>query len=107
MTTIEFTKKKDFKKIKYSLTATGHAGYAQVGQDIVCSAISILLFTLANALDDFGAADLKVSLEPGESEISCTATWADEEIHSFFKFVMEGLELLEEQYPDHVEILEE
>ena len=107
MTTLEFQKKKDSKKITYRLSASGHAGYAEVGKDIVCSAISILLFTLASALDDFGADHLKVELEPGDSTISCTASYGDVEIDSFFKFVLEGLELLEEQYPDYVEILEE
>lgn len=107
MTTIEYNKQKDYKKISYKLTASGHAGYAPEGYDIVCGAISILLFTLANALDDFGADNLKVDLEPGDTTISCTASYGDIEIDSFFKFAMEGLELLEEQYPDYVEILEE
>ena len=52
MITVEYQKEKENRHVKYSLSLDGHAGYAPVGQDIVCSAVSILLFTLANALSD-------------------------------------------------------
>ena len=32
------------------LTVSGHAGYAEAGQDIVCAAVSILTTTCVNAL---------------------------------------------------------
>lgn len=107
MITVEYQKEKANRHVKYSLSLDGHAGYAPVGQDIVCSAVSILLFTLANALSDSGAEDLEVSLEPGDSYIGCTASYADIEIDTLFKFAVIGLELLEEQYPENVEILSE
>lgn len=107
MITIEYQKEKESRHVKYNLSLEGHAGYAPVGQDIVCSAVSILLFTLANALSDSGVEDLDVSLEPGDSHISCTATYADIEIDTLFRFTVIGLELLEEQYPENVEFLAE
>ena len=33
------------------LEASGHAGYAPAGQDIVCAAVSVLAQTLANKVD--------------------------------------------------------
>ena len=36
------------------LTAQGHAGYAPAGQDIVCAAVSSVLYTLAGLLDANG-----------------------------------------------------
>ncbi|MGI6070016.1 MAG: ribosomal-processing cysteine protease Prp [Blautia sp.] len=33
--------------------SSGHAGYAQEGQDIVCAAVSALVITTANALDAY------------------------------------------------------
>ena len=35
----------------YSLAASGHAGYAPAGQDIVCAAVSVLAQTLANKVE--------------------------------------------------------
>ena len=35
-----------------AIYANGHAGYDDPGRDIICSAVSTLLFTSANALED-------------------------------------------------------
>ena len=35
-----------------SIQATGHSGYAEQGEDIVCSAVSVLMETLANGLTE-------------------------------------------------------
>ena len=35
-----------------AIYANGHAGYADPGQDIICSGVSTLLFTAASALED-------------------------------------------------------
>ncbi len=107
MITIEYSKEKRSRTIQYSLSAEGHAGYAPEGQDIICAAVSTLFCTLANALSDSGASELDVCLEPGNSGICCEAAYSDFEIEAMFRFAMIGLEMLEEQYPDYVEILEE
>ncbi len=106
MTTISLKKEMVGRSFHYELSATGHAGYAPVGQDIVCSAVSILFFTLANALSDSGVGELDVKLDPGDSTITCICSCNDIEVESLFKFAMVGLELLEEQYPDNVEIFD-
>ena len=93
------------KNREYKLRIDGHADYAPEGQDIVCSAVSVLAQTLANALSDTGAYGLKVEMEPGHVYIRCTALMDDMEIYILFRFAMIGLEMLEEQYPDHVNII--
>lgn len=35
-----------------ALYVNGHAGFAESGKDIICSGVSTLLFTAANALED-------------------------------------------------------
>ena len=35
-----------------AIYANGHAGYGNPGEDIICSGVSTLLFTAANALED-------------------------------------------------------
>ena len=38
------------------VTVCGHAGHAPAGQDIVCAAVSALVYALAGSLEDCGAA---------------------------------------------------
>ena len=51
MTKITITKSSDdnFKKIECS----GHAGYADRGEDIVCAAVSVLTINLLNSIEKF------------------------------------------------------
>ena len=102
-----YVKHKNFLTLKYKeyvLRIDGHAGYAPEGQDIVCSAISILATTLANALSDSCAYDLKTEIDSGHVYIKCRALINDFEISTLFKFAMIGFEMLEEQYPDNISI---
>lgn len=36
-----------------AIFCTGHAGYAEAGEDIVCSAVSFLLINTANSIEKF------------------------------------------------------
>ncbi|WP_024864776.1 ribosomal-processing cysteine protease Prp [Butyrivibrio sp. FCS014] len=51
MTTITITKSSDdnFKKVECS----GHAGFADSGEDIVCAAVSVLTINLLNSIEKF------------------------------------------------------
>ena len=44
----------------------GHAGYAQSGQDIVCSAVSVLALNTVNAIEEF--TEDRFSVEADEEE---------------------------------------
>ena len=44
----------------------GHAGYAESGSDIVCSAVSVLAINTCNAIEAF--TDERFSLETGEED---------------------------------------
>ena len=39
-------------KISYEVKAKGHAGAGKYGQDIVCAAVSVLMQTLANEVEE-------------------------------------------------------
>ena len=62
MTTITITKTSDdrYKIIECS----GHAGFAEYGEDIVCAAVSVLSINLINSLDQF--TEDKISVEQDE-----------------------------------------
>ena len=64
MTTITITKRSDdsYKAIE----CKGHAGFADYGNDIVCSAISVLTINLINSIDQF--TDDKPSISQDEEK---------------------------------------
>lgn len=95
-----------YGNVQYHLEATGHAGYSVNGDDIVCAGVSTLFYTLANYLDQKGADDLTAS--DGENFfIDCKGLYHDEVVHTAFQMTVFGLMLLEEQYPDNVQVTEE
>jgi uncharacterized protein YsxB (DUF464 family) len=58
----------------YTLDITGHAEHGEKGEDIVCSAISTLFYTLAEALyesREMLAEDMVFSDEDGNGHLSC------------------------------------
>lgn len=44
--------KKTKENIPYYFECSGHAGYADPGKDIVCSAVSCLMITIANSIEE-------------------------------------------------------
>ena len=92
------------------VTAKGHAGYAPEGSDIVCAAVSILLFSLAQRLRELEAAGCvrveTLRLEAGDAELRWTsgdaAFMRDESA-----VVRAGLRMLAARYPGNVRVSEE
>ena len=62
-----------------TIEATGHSGYASEGQDIVCSAISTLMETLANGLTEVVKAEVKVVVDESVPHLSVTLMETDKE----------------------------
>ena len=87
-----------------AIYASGHAGYAAQGQDIVCSAVSILLCTLSRRLEQLDCGTLHTCLEPGNSVIRCDRPNRD--TAAAFAFVRTGLEMISHCYPQCVELLD-
>lgn len=93
-----------------TLRIVGHAGQADIGHDIVCSACSILAYTVAQLVktaDEVG--DLKeppeVKLESGNAIISCIPmedTYST--ILGIYMFAEVGYKLLAHNFPQFVEL---
>ena len=62
-----------------TIEATGHSGYAEHGQDIVCSAVSCLMETLANGLTEVVRAETKVIFDENIPHLSVTLIETDKE----------------------------
>ena len=62
-------------KIKQNITtieATGHSGYAEAGQDIVCASISTLLENLINGLTEVVKVNAKYTIDESVPHLSVT-----------------------------------
>ena len=60
-----------------TIEASGHSGYAEEGKDIVCSAISTLMETLANGLIEVVKADVKVNIDETIPHLSISLNETD------------------------------
>ena len=93
----------------YSVAASGHADYAPKGQDIVCAAVSVLLQTLANKVEEAARQKQLESscVQHGESfvvQAKPSGGMTGIMVAAWYDFVEEGLSELAGQYPDHVEL---
>lgn len=98
---IKCTIKKN-KKIE-KVTITGHAEFADYGQDIVCSAVSMLSFAIGNKIMLLGyESSVKITdnkfefINPGDST----------DVDLLFETLTEGLEMVENEYSNHIKIRE-
>ena len=99
-------------KTQYTVKAKGHAGAGKYGSDIVCSAVSVLMQTLANEVEEAARARLlalgvvahgdgwmKVEVMPNDDG-TCDM------VEAWVEFVQDGLDAIAQSYPDHVQLEE-
>ena len=93
---------------RYSVTMEGHADGGEYGQDVVCAAASMLVYTLAEnvrRLSEGGAnKSTRIQLDSGLADIRIAPNnRIKEETETIFEAICAGFELLSEHYPDNVE----
>ena len=85
------------------LEASGHAGYAPAGQDIVCAGASTLMQTLCALLAGEEGTRSGVWDEPDGPRLAVTAAAPQKPwVEGAFEFAKSGFALLAERYPDNV-----
>lgn len=67
MTAITFFKRNG---VYYGFKETGHAGYADAGQDIVCSAISAMTMLVVNTIEVSYATDVEYTIDEDTTDIT-------------------------------------
>jgi uncharacterized protein YsxB (DUF464 family) len=88
----------------YSILIEGHAGFSN-GLDIVCSAASILTFTLMNAIENKEMDYKEISYDSGEAKLHFKPTPENaSEVNTIIETIMLGFTLLEKEYPDNVSV---
>jgi uncharacterized protein YsxB (DUF464 family) len=107
MTNVE-VRRNLFTSSQYRVRIRGHAGF-EPGKDIVCAAVSILTYTLAQKLTDLQAEQKVVcgiSMESGNAEFFVWVRCGHEqEFETVLDTIITGFELLAEKYPEHVSIV--
>ena len=89
---------------------SGHAGYAESGQDIVCSAVSALTITTINAMELYTSQSFEIDQDEEDGII--TVNFLDDLNHDaelLMNSLILGLRSIENEYNDeyiHVEFRE-
>lgn len=92
--------------------STGHAEYAEQGNDIVCSAVSVLLQTFIASVEQLldHSDAIRYGVKKGEDN-SLFMTFPKEmpfedweKSQTLFKSMLIGLSMIQEQYPENVSV---
>lgn len=108
MIQVRFQKSEDRKSL--ILTIKGHSGQAPIGKDIVCASVSILAYTVAQAvlkMKEQGKLKKKptIRLDEGDAVITCKPNRAfTSEAMSIFSVAEGGYDLLAKNYPEFVNL---
>lgn len=97
----------EYRPKHYCLKMTGHARSGEEGHDLVCSAASILVYTLAANVASLkerrAVRDYQSTLNKGEADIRCTPyTKMDSVVSLCFDTVCTGFALLARDYPENI-----
>ena len=101
---IEYTKNSN----QFNLCASGHAGSGQPGHDLVCAAVSALVYTLAQTISFLGSANnafkhCSIDLNSGNSSISCVPEQDFfRDVQTVFETIAIGLEYLSKNEPQYL-----
>ena len=106
MTRCEFFTEKD-RITGFSIS--GHSGYAEAGQDIVCAAISAVVTMAEATINEVCGAKAKVRVKEEDARITLTlpASCDEEEtVQAVLAGMMLTLCSMRDDYPDYIEVLE-
>ena len=90
-------------------TVSGHSGYAEAGQDVICAAISAIVTMAEATINDVCGAKAKVRVKEEDARVTLTLPAACDEEESV-QAVLAGMMLtlcsMRDDYPDYIEVLE-
>ena len=85
----------------------GHAGGGEAGKDLICAAVSTLMYTLIEAVGNhFEALMPNIYMADGEASVSCSPGKGHKAVcWTIMETVFTGCELLAKEYPEHVQAI--
>lgn len=107
MTCVRLVRRTDGRFV--SCSASGHAGYAEHGSDIVCSALTALLRTTAQVLSEIDEITVDEQADVrGQLHFTADAFNADNEADACLRyagrFLEKGLSSLKHEFPAYIEL---
>ena len=90
-------------------SVSGHSGYAEAGQDVVCAAITAVVTMAEATINDVCGGKAKVRIKEEDARITLTlpATCEEEDaIQAVLAGMMLYLINLRDDYSDYIEVLE-
>ena len=88
---------------------SGHSGYAEAGQDLVCAAISAVVTMAEATINDVCGAQAKVRVKDEQARITLTLPVScdeEETVQAVLAGMMITLAGMRDDYPDYIEVLE-
>lgn len=89
-----------------NITVSGHADAGPIGHDLVCAAVSVLVYTLIISVTTLTDDKCYYNIESGYCSISVSEINRSEKTQTIIDSFICGIESLVENYPDNV-VLEE
>lgn len=87
-----------------AFSSKGHAGLAAEGEDIVCAAVSALLFSVVNTLDHYRAMiDLRMS-DKGYLRCEIKEGHRDKEIQAILQVAKVGIDSIVQEYSQYISV---
>ena len=83
------------------LEVSGHAESDEYGKDLICAAVSSIMFGFMNGLD---ALNEKVDIEQLTNEIRISSHTTSNKVQDYFELVMMQLKTIEESYGDFIKV---
>jgi uncharacterized protein YsxB (DUF464 family) len=92
--------------VPYGFLISGHSGFAESGEDIVCASVSSVAYMVANTITEILKVNAEIKVNDGMMRLI-----VNKEQRHITKDILLGLKLhlegLEEQYPEFIETLTE
>lgn len=90
---------------------SGHAGYAVIGKDIVCAAVSFLATTVINSLEEQLSVQLSYSVDETDGHLICYIPanidrGDQEKAQVILKTLEIGLKSMEQEYGKYVKLIQ-
>lgn len=88
---------------KDGISVSGHAGYAEIGKDIVCAGVTALTQNLIKSLENLTRDEIKYDISPGRADIYYENLSEEGKllVDSFFL----GISQIADEFPENVKIL--
>lgn len=85
----------------------GHAGYAEAGEDIICSAVSVLAQSICNGITDVIKIEPIIEVEDGLLNVSLRRNSIEEikQCQVLLETLIINLKDLEESYKDYIKVV--